>query len=56
MLERPGVRIASAAAVAGYSDLGSFTKAFKRRYGSLPSAMKFEQVPAAGKLRAPETE
>jgi AraC-like DNA-binding protein len=36
-----------AAAVAGYSDVGSFTKAFKARYGELPSAFK----PAANARR-----
>lgn len=37
MLERGGVSIGCAAGIAGYSDAGSFSKAFRARYGCLPS-------------------
>ena len=56
MLERPGTRISSAAAAAGYNDLGSFTKAFKRQYGSLPSALKAGRALAPANLRRHQSE
>jgi AraC-like DNA-binding protein len=39
LLER-GISVGYAAAVAGYADAGSFTKAFMARYGALPSHMR----------------
>jgi AraC family transcriptional activator of pyochelin receptor len=47
LLEQPSTSVAYAAAVAGYHDAGSFTKAFRARYGSLPSQLK----PAAAHRR-----
>jgi len=40
LLEGSSSSVGYAAAIAGYSDVGSFTKAFKLRYGSLPSDLK----------------
>lgn len=40
LLAKPGTRVGCVAAAAGYADLGSFTKAFKSRYGSLPSLLR----------------
>ena len=40
VLETSAASVGYAAAVAGYSDVGSFTKAFKARYGGLPSDLK----------------
>jgi AraC-like DNA-binding protein len=40
LLESSTASVGYAAAVAGYSDVGSFTKAFKARYGDLPSEIK----------------
>lgn len=40
LLESSSASVGYAAAVAGYSDVGSFTKAFKARYGDLPSDLK----------------
>lgn len=40
MLENSAASVGYAAAIAGYSDVGSFTKAFKARYGTLPSDLK----------------
>ena len=37
LLERGGISIGCAAGLAGYSDAGSFSKAFRARYGCLPS-------------------
>lgn len=43
MLVKSGTRIGRAAEAAGYADMGSFTKAFKAYYGSLPSQMRRER-------------
>ena len=43
MLEKQAMPVGEAAAVAGYRDAGSFTKAFRARYGSLPSTLKMER-------------
>ncbi|MGH8251258.1 MAG: helix-turn-helix domain-containing protein [Steroidobacteraceae bacterium] len=60
MLEEPGVRIGRVAAIAGYSDAGSFSKAFKLRYGCLPSELTSDQtvsrLATTQKLRKPETD
>jgi len=40
MLEKQAISVGEAAAAAGYCDAGSFTKAFRARYGSLPSELK----------------
>lgn len=40
LLESSAASVGYAAAIAGYSDVGSFTKAFKARYGGLPSDLK----------------
>lgn len=40
MLERAATTVSYAAAMAGYSDLGSFSKAFRTRYGVLPSRLR----------------
>lgn len=50
-LERGGVSIGRAAALAGYADAGSFSKAFRTRYGCLPSELKSSCV--AGFRRNP---
>lgn len=49
LLESSTASVGYAAAVAGYSDVGSFTKAFKARYGNLPSDIK--PAAAARRLR-----
>jgi AraC-like DNA-binding protein len=49
LLESSTASVGYAAAVAGYSDVGSFTKAFKARYGDLPSDLK--PAGAARRLR-----
>lgn len=49
LLESSTASVGYAAAVAGYSDVGSFTKAFKAKYGDLPSDLK--PTPAARRLR-----
>ncbi len=40
MLKEPGMTIARAADEAGYRDAGSFSKAFKARFGVLPSGVR----------------
>ena len=46
ILESTASSVAYAASVAGYSDVGSFGKAFKTRFGSLPS--KARTAPLGG--------
>jgi AraC-like DNA-binding protein len=41
-LEQQTRSVGEVAAMAGYCDAGSFTKAFRARYGSLPSLIKTE--------------
>lgn len=45
LLESSASSVGYAAAIAGYSDVGSFTKAFKARYGGLPSDLKAIATP-----------
>ena len=40
MLRNPDISIGRVADEAGYRDAGSFTKAFKNRYGVLPSELR----------------
>lgn len=46
LLEKPSTAVSYAAAMAGYSDLGSFSKAFQARYGVLPSRLRLGDTPA----------
>ena len=49
VLERGGISIGRVAADAGYADAGSFSKAFRTRFGYLPSEMRSAKVTGARK-------
>jgi len=40
LLQNAGARVTDIALTLGYSELSSFTRAFSRRYGVLPKALK----------------
>jgi AraC-like DNA-binding protein len=40
MLEKGAVAVGQVASLAGYADPGSFSKAFRARYGCLPSEIR----------------